>query len=171
MTDAVELHKYNPDWPIVFESERALLTLILGRNALRIDHMGSTAIPGLTAKPIIDVIVLVTSLDEAVAAVPALEAIGYSFWADNPDKTKLFLVRGLPPAPRRTHHLHIHADADEVERHLIFRDYLRAHSDVRDSYAALKTDLAARFRNDREAYTNHKTAFINEVVRAARLSK
>jgi len=171
VTDAVELHKYNPNWPVVFESERALLTLIFGRNALRIDHMGSTAIPGLAAKPIIDVVVLARNLDEAVATVPELEATGYSFWADNPDKTKLFLVRGLPPAPRRTHHLHIHADSDEVERHLIFRDYLRAHYDVRDAYAALKTDLAARFRNDREAYTNHKTAFINEVVRAARLSK
>jgi GrpB-like predicted nucleotidyltransferase (UPF0157 family) len=92
--------------------------------------------------------------------------MGYSFWADNPDTTKLFLVKGLPPAPQRTHHLHIYENADEVERHLIFRDRLRAEPQLRDAYLALKTDLASRFRNDREAYTNHKADFISDVVRS-----
>ncbi len=168
MTDTVELHPYDLDWPAAFERERGLITPIFGANALRIEHMGSTSIPDLPAKPIIDIIVLVRDLDDAIAAVPALEATGYSYWADNPDKAKLFLVRGLPPSPHRTHHFHIYANPGEVQRHLAFRDHLRAHPDVREAYTALKTELAARFRNDREGYTSHKTGFIAEVVEAAR---
>jgi GrpB-like predicted nucleotidyltransferase (UPF0157 family) len=168
LTEPVELLPYDPNWPAAFESERTLIAPILGTNAIRIEHMGSTSIPGLPAKPIIDVIVLVDDLDAARSAIPALEATGYSFWADNPDKTKLFLVRGLPPAPHRTHHLHIYDNPDEVDRHLVFRDRLRADPELRDGYLTLKIDLAARFRDDREAYTNHKAAFINTVVRPAR---
>ena len=166
MTEPIELSPYDPSWPAAFEHERVLIAPILGPNAIRIEHMGSTSIPGLPAKPIIDVIVLVDDLAAARSAIPALEATGYSFWADNPDKSKLFLVRGLPLAPHRTHHLHIYDNADEVDRHLIFRDRLRARPDLRDAYLALKTDLASRFRTDREAYTNHKTDFIDGVVRA-----
>jgi GrpB-like predicted nucleotidyltransferase (UPF0157 family) len=167
LTEPIELSAYDPTWPAAFERERALIAPILGTNAVQIEHMGSTSIPGLPAKPIIDVIVLVDDLEAARDAIPALEATGYSFWADNPDTTKLFLVKGLPPAPRRTHHLHIYENADEVARHLIFRDRLRAKPQLRDAYLALKTDLASRFRNDREAYTNHKADFINDVVRSA----
>jgi GrpB-like predicted nucleotidyltransferase (UPF0157 family) len=167
LTEPVELSDYDSNWPATFERERVLIAPILGANAIEIEHMGSTSIPGLRAKPIIDVIVLVDALAAARAAIPALEATGYSFWADNPDKTKLFLVKGLPPAPHRTHHLHIYENAEEVERHLAFRDRLRAQPELRDAYLALKTDLARRFRNDREAYTDHKADFINEVVRSA----
>jgi GrpB-like predicted nucleotidyltransferase (UPF0157 family) len=126
--------------------------------------MGSTAVPGLPAKPVIDIIVLVDDLEQGRAAIPALEAVGYSFWADNPDKSKLFLAKGLPPAPRRTHNLHIYADADEVRRHLLFRDHLRSNTAARDAYLAVKQDLARRFRDDREAYTEGKTAFIDAIV-------
>lgn len=126
--------------------------------------MGSRAVPGLPAKPIIDIIVLVGGLAEAHRAIPALEDVGYSFWRDNPDKTKLYLAKGLPPAPRRTHHLHIHDDADEVQRHLIFRDHLRSSAAARAAYLSLKEELAARFRDDREAYSKGKTAFVDGLV-------
>jgi GrpB-like predicted nucleotidyltransferase (UPF0157 family) len=164
LTEPIELHPYDPDWPAAFERERTLIAPLLGTNATQIEHMGSTSIPGLPAKPIIDLIVLVDDLDAARSAIPTLEATGYSFWADNPDKTKLYLVKGLPPAPHRTHHLHIYDDADEVRRHLVFRDHLRAHPEVRDAYLALKQALAGRFRDDREAYSKHKTAFIDGIV-------
>ena len=168
MTEPIEIHPSDPEWPAAFERERDLLAPILGINAIRIEHMGSTSIPGLPAKPIIDIIVLVDDLKLAHGAIPALEATGYSFWADNPDKTKLFLVKGLPPAPHRTHHLHIYEDEDEVERHLTFRDHLRTHPEALGAYLALKEALAVRFRNDREAYTDHKAEFINAIVRAGR---
>ncbi|WP_375450263.1 GrpB family protein [uncultured Devosia sp.] len=164
MSEAIELHAADPLWPAAFEAERTLILPCFAVAPLLLEHMGSTAIPGLPAKPIIDIIVLVEDLKTARAAIPALEAQGYSYWADNPDTTKLYLAKGLPPAPRRTHHLHIHDHPDEVTRHLLFRDHLRAHDDVRDRYLALKQDLAARFRTDRESYSKLKTDFIDPLI-------
>jgi GrpB-like predicted nucleotidyltransferase (UPF0157 family) len=164
LTEAVELHAYDPNWPAAFERERRLIGPLFPRPPRLIEHMGSTSVPGLPAKPIIDIIVLVDDLEHGRAAISALEATGYSFWADNPDKTKLYLVKGLPPAPRRTHHLHIYDDEDEVQRHLVFRDHLRSSPEARAAYLALKEELAARFRDDREAYSRNKTEFVDELV-------
>jgi GrpB-like predicted nucleotidyltransferase (UPF0157 family) len=129
--------------------------------------MGSTSVPGLPAKPIIDIIVLVGDLEAARGVIPALETTGYSFWADNPDKTKLFLAKGLPPAPRRSHHLHIYDNAKGVRRHLVFRDRLRTDPTALAAYLALKQGLAVRYRDDREAYTAHKSSFIEDIVAPA----
>jgi GrpB-like predicted nucleotidyltransferase (UPF0157 family) len=164
VTEPVEIHTYDPDWPAAFERERQLIAPLFPKPPQLIEHMGSTAIPGLPAKPIIDVIVLVDDLETGRTAIPALEATGYSFWAANPDTTKLYLAKGLPPAPRRTHHLHIYDDPDEVQRHLIFRDHLRADPSARAAYLALKQELAVRFRDDREAYSAGKTAFVEDLV-------
>lgn len=164
MAEPVELFPPDEDWPAAFLRERDLILPLFPAPPRVIEHMGSTAIPGLPAKPIIDIIVLVDALEAARQAIGPLDASGYSFWADNPDKSKLFLVKGLPPAPRRTHHLHIHADSAEVERHLIFRDILRANPAAREAYLALKQDLATRFRDDREAYSKGKTDFIDNLV-------
>jgi GrpB-like predicted nucleotidyltransferase (UPF0157 family) len=162
--EIVELHPYDPDWPAAFERERQVIAPLFPTPPRVIEHMGSTSIPGLPAKPIIDIIVLVDDLEAGRTAIPALEAAGYSFWTANPDKTKLYLVKGLPPAPRRTHHLHVYDDEREVERHLIFRDRLRTDPGARGAYLALKRDLADRFRDDREAYSSAKTAFVDELV-------
>ena len=162
--ERISIAAYDPAWPARFERERVRIVAALGESARSIEHIGSTAVPGLPAKPVIDIIVLVGDLAAGLAAVPALEDGGYSYWRDNPDKAKLFLVKGLPPAPHRTHHLHIHADRTEVDRHLAFRDALRRDTALRDQYAALKRGLAQRFRHDRDAYSNAKTAFVDEVV-------
>jgi GrpB-like predicted nucleotidyltransferase (UPF0157 family) len=167
VNEPIELHPYDPDWPAVFERERELIAPLFPVPPLLIEHMGSTSIRGLPAKPIIDLIVLVDDVATARAAIPALEATGYSFWVDNPDTTKLYLVKGLPPAPRRTHHLHIYDDEPEVRRHLIFRDHLRSHPEAVAAYVALKEDLAMRYRDDREAYTEGKAVFIDEIVSRA----
>ncbi len=164
MAEPVELLDPDEEWPAAFERERALILPLFPVPPRLVEHMGSTAIPGLPAKPIIDIIVLVDDLEAARPAIGPLEATGYSFWAGNPDKSKFYLAKGLPPAPRRTHHLHIHDDADKVARHLIFRDHLRANPAARDAYLALKQDLAARFRDDREAYSQGKTDFIDSLV-------
>lgn len=163
-SEPIELHDSDTGWAAAFERERPLIAAAFASPPLLVEHMGSTSVPGLPAKPIIDIIVLVEHLDHGRAAIPALEAIGYSFWADNPDKSKLFLAKGLPPAPRRTHHLHIHVDPAEVRRHLLFRDHLRSSAEARQAYLSLKSDLALRFRHDRQAYTEGKTAFIEAIV-------
>jgi len=167
--DEIHLVPYDGEWPRKFAVERDFFATCFVAPPLRIEHIGSTAIPGLSAKPIIDIMVLVIDLDHGRAALPALEAGGYSHWRDNPDTARLFLVKGLPPsASQRTHHLHIVADPARLDRHLLFRDALRADPALRDAYQALKIDLAERYRLDREAYTDAKTGFVEQVLATVR---
>jgi GrpB-like predicted nucleotidyltransferase (UPF0157 family) len=168
--DEVFLVESDPAWPDKFRAEAALVASIIGRDRIiAIEHIGSTAIPGLPAKPIIDIMVLVHELTDGLRAVPALEAIGYSYWRANPNKQHLRLVKGLPPAaPQRTHHLHVIADLRELHRHTLFRDYLRAHPEERAAYLGLKRVLAAQFVDDREAYTGGKRDYIDAAVDRAR---
>ena len=162
--DAIEIVPYDPAWSASYENEAALVLACLDHAPLRIAHMGSTAVPGLAAKPVIDIIVLVGDLDEVRPSILRLEDTGYSYWRDNPDKTKLFLVKGLPPAPTRTHHLHVYTDAKEFDRRIRFRDALRERASLRADYAGLKHMLAERFACDREAYTAGKAEFIARAV-------
>jgi GrpB-like predicted nucleotidyltransferase (UPF0157 family) len=167
--DDIELVAPDPTWPAQFrhEAERVIALIGAGR-VLAFEHVGSTAIPDLAAKPIIDMMALLRDVQDGLAAVPALESIGYSFWRDNPRRDRLFLVKGLPPsAPRRTHHLHMLADAAELRRHTLFRDYLRAHPHEATAYLALKRDLARRFEHDREAYTDGKDDHVAGVLSRA----
>lgn len=168
--DEIELSAPDPDWPRRFEEEAASLRTILHDDLLiGLEHIGSTAVPELPAKPIIDIMGVITDLSGArERLVGPLQAAGYAFWADNPATDRLFFVKGLPPsAPRRTHHLHLMEAGPAVHRHLAFRDYLRAHPEEARRYAALKAKLAERFRTDREAYTDAKAAYIESVVAKA----
>lgn len=165
--DEIELVPSDPDWPRLFDAEAARLRAIIPADLLLdIDHIGSTAVPGMPAKPIIDIQATVTDLEAArTRLVDPLEAAGYTFRADNPDTDRLFFVKGLPPsAPRRTHHLHIMEAGPGALRHVAFRDILRDQPDVARRYAALKRDLAARFRHDRKAYTEAKGQFIEAAL-------
>lgn len=165
MSEAVELRPYDPAWATTFAQEHETLLCCFDVPPLALEHIGSTAVPGLPAKPIIDILALVDSRARAEAAVPALEAVGYRNVADYPDPNRLVLIKRRPDGDR-SHHLHVHSDAEEVARHLIFRDCLRADAALRDAYAELKANLAERFRDDRAAYSKHKTAFIDPIVLA-----
>ena len=165
MTDAIELSPADPNWPAAFTVARASILPCFHKPPLLIEHMGSTAIPGLPAKPIIDMIVLVEDLQQGHAAAVALEVAGFVYRADYADTTKLLFMKRDAGDGRRTHHLHVHEDADEVSRHLIFRDALRDDDTLRDAYRDLKQALALRFRDDRMAYSRYKTAFVDQVVR------
>lgn len=165
--DEIELAPPDPDWPRRYEEEAVRLRAIIPADLLiDLEHIGSTAVPGLVAKPIIDIQAMVTDLEAAKARlIEPLEAAGYAFWAENPDTDRLFFVKGLPPsAPRRTHHLHIMEAGPGALRHIAFRDYLRDHPGEAERYADLKQDLARRHRTDREAYTAAKGAFIEDVL-------
>ena len=165
--DDITLVAYDPKWPAHYEAEIARVSKALPAGLIvAAEHFGSTAIPGLAAKPIIDILIAVRSLSEARAvAVGPLDALGYAFWSDNPKTDRLFFVKGLPPsAPQRTHHLHMTEIGGEMWQRLIFRDYLRAHPDETARYAALKHALAARHSQDREAYTDAKSAYVDAVL-------
>lgn len=167
--DDVVLVPYDEQWPRLFAQEAAHVHYLLGALVTRIEHIGSTAVPGLDAKPIIDLLVGVRALDEAKQqAVPVLEAVGYSYWRDNPNGERMFLVRGLPPNGPRTHHIHMVEPASESWERVLFRDYLRGHPDEAQRYARLKHELAVQFPLDREAYTDGKGEYIAAVLAKAR---
>jgi GrpB-like predicted nucleotidyltransferase (UPF0157 family) len=170
--DEIEIVDYDTSWPRLFEEERVLLERALHAGSiLTIEHAGSTAIPGLPAKPIIDIFVAVRSIEVARAVlVEPIEAMGYVYWAENPDRERMFFVKGMPPyGTRRTHHIHVLEPANAAWRRVLaFRDYLREHPDEAQRYHGLKRDLAQRYRTDREAYTRAKDSYVLAVVEMAR---
>jgi GrpB-like predicted nucleotidyltransferase (UPF0157 family) len=165
--DEVHLIEYDPVWPELYAAEDERLKAVLPAGLVSsIEHFGSTAVPGLTAKPIIDILVEVRSVKEArEIAIQPLEAIGYAFWSDNPRRDRMFFVKGLPPdAPHRTHHVHIMESGEDMRDQLLFRDYLRTHPGEALRYGNSKLELMAQFRNDREAYTAAKSTYVKDIL-------
>jgi GrpB-like predicted nucleotidyltransferase (UPF0157 family) len=168
--DEVVIVEYDPNWVFLFEQEAARIRAVLdGGLITRIEHFGSTAVPGLAAKPIIDLLVGVRSLEEAKqVALSQLKCLGYAYWFDNPDPQRMFFVKGLPPNSLRTHHIHMVEPESLLWERLLFRDYLRRHSDEAAYYAQVKYNFAQRFSSDREAYTMSKAEYIESVMQKAR---
>ena len=164
MTAPVYIEVYDAAWPKRFEVERELLREVLGPwLAGPIEHVGSTAVFGLAAKPIVDIMAGVSSLAESRPAIDALAAHGYCHHSYAEDVEHWF----CKPSPElRTHHLHLVPVHSELwQQRLVFRDALRAQPARAAEYARLKVELAERHRFDREAYTRAKSAFIGEVLR------
>lgn len=162
--DEIQLVEYDPRWPAMFDQEVARLLDAIGDMIVRIEHIGSTAIPGIEAKPIIDILIGVTSIEAVDSVIPELNAIGYQHWKY---PKRIFFVKGLPPNGPRTHHLHfVELDAPDWGG-LVFRDYLRAHSEEALHYNDLKRRLARQFPSDRDSYTAAKTPYVESVMRKA----
>lgn len=163
--DKIIVVPYDPQWPKLFSQLAAALRNALGGTALRIDHIGSTSIPGLDAKPIIDVQISVKSFDPLDLYRIPLETLGYTFRADNPERTKRYFREA--PGHRRTH-IHVRQAGSWSEQFaLLFRDYLRTHAEDAQRYAALKYQLAAQYGEDRLGYVAGKEPFIWEIMRRA----
>jgi GrpB-like predicted nucleotidyltransferase (UPF0157 family) len=162
----IRIVSYDPRWPMRFESERAILEHALGEWVVGgIHHVGSTAIPGMDAKAVIDILVGVHDLESSRPCFAGLRALGYKY---APYKTEEMHWFCKPDRRHRTHHLHLKAfGSSEYRDELAFRDYLRSDADVARRYAALKHQLAQRFEHDREAYTAAKTDFIRGVLQRA----
>ena len=174
LSEEILIQAYNPAWPGLFEQEkRHLLACLPGDLVQRIEHFGSTAVPGLCAKPIIDMLVSVTSLEETkTRIVPILESQGYDyFWRptwgdDTPPFYAWFIKRD--ERGRRTHHIHmVEAHFEHWDR-LLFRDALIENPGLVLEYARLKQDLARTHAHDRVAYTRAKTNFIEAVTRKSK---
>ncbi len=174
LKEKIEVVPYNPRWPEIFEQERRHLLFCLPLDLVRrIEHFGSTAVPGICAKPVVDMLVEVTSLDETRKRIaPLLEAQGYDYfwrptWGDNTPPFYVFFIK-RDKNGRRTHHIHmVESDFAHWER-LLFRDYLVEHPDVARQYSELKKKLSQVHRHDREAYTHAKTEFIEAVTEKAK---
>ncbi len=158
--DLIEIIDYDPSWMDSYLQERPALVKALGHSALEIHHVGSTSVPGLAAKPIVDIMVASPDLSNIDIFSVALMPLGYVF-VPQEDPERLFFRKGMP----RTHHLHIvkiHSWA--YWRHLWFRDYLIDHASTAEEYECLKRVLASRFKADREAYTKGKEAWVEMVM-------
>lgn len=175
----VAIAPYDAGWAEAFRAEREHLLACLPADLVRrVEHFGSTAVPGLAAKPIVDVLVEVTDLEATKARIaPLLEAQGYDyFWRpthgdDGPPFYAWFIKRD-PASGARTHHIHmVEASFTEHWDRLFFRDYLIAHPEAAREYEALKRRLASEFPHDRVAYTRAKGEFIARVTREAKGSR
>lgn len=164
--EPIRLSPYDPAWPRRFEEERSALEDAIGGWVVGgIHHVGSTAVAGLEAKPIIDILVGISDLEESRACFEPLARLGYLHAPYLPDEMH-WLCK--PHPSRRTHHLHlVPAGSRRYRDELAFRDILRAEPRLASEYAALKRALAARFENDREAYTDAKASFVRRALSEA----
>lgn len=167
----VEVVDHDPAWAGRFAEQRIVVEGLLEPWLTGpVEHIGSTAVPGLRAKPVIDMLAPVGSLADARAAVPVLADAGWMFWPEDPcGHYRLWLLR--PRSEARTHHLQVIEGEDPHARALLaFRDALRADAGLRHEYASLKEQLSERHQANRNAYTNAKGAFIDRVLRQEGIS-
>jgi GrpB-like predicted nucleotidyltransferase (UPF0157 family) len=161
--EPIRLEPYDPSWPSRYEEERAVLEAAIGEWAVGgVHHIGSTAIPGMEAKPIIDILVGVRDLASSRACFDRITTVGYVYAPYRTEEMHWF----CKPGPRRrTHHLHlVPADSSRFRHELAFRNYLRNHPEAAQGYVALKKELAQKFEHDREAYTSGKGDFVRAVL-------
>lgn len=159
--EPIVLVPHDPRWLADAEAECRRITDACGSNVLRVEHIGSTSVPGLVAKPILDLMPLVRSFDDGFACVAAMRReLGYWYAGDYGIPGRHLFVKGSP----RTHHAHMLVDGSkEARRHLAVRDVLRTMPEMAARYAELKQGLATRFGDDRESYATAKSAFMREL--------
>ena len=150
---------YRPQWQEDFRQEAEKIRAVLGDNCIRICHIGSTAVEGLAAKPIIDIMPVVADLNGVDACRPGLEGLGYEYCGEFGIPGRRYLRKG---GDERTHQIHVFRQDDRANiiRHLAVRDYLRRHEEEREAYAALKLSLAAQYPYDIEKYCDGKDSFV-----------
>ena len=170
MKPPVEIVDYDPRWPLVYAREKDRILRVIGNKVVGIEHVGSTAVSGLGAKPIIDITVGVRRLSDAEVCIEPLGSIGYEYVPEYEKELpeRRYFRKG--PEGVRNKHFHLHMvqhDGGFWKRDLMFRDYLRCHPDVAQQYCELKRKLAEKHRLNREAYTDAKTSFVESVLAEA----
>lgn len=166
MPQHITVLDYNPEWPLKYAKEREHIVRILKENCISIYHIGSTSVPGLAAKPIIDIMAVVRSLERVDSAAEAFSEIGYEFLGEFGIAGRRYLRKG---GDERTHQIHIFQADDwkNIGRHLAFRDYMRTHEKEREEYAEIKRNLAQRFPYDIDGYCDGKKDFLREMEERA----
>ena len=156
---------YDNRWPEMFEAESSLLKTLLGSVAKNVHHIGSTSVPGLSAKPVIDMLLEVSDIDELDTYTSAMARAGYVARGENGIPGRRYFIKG---GDQRSHQVHAFAAGDrQVLRHLALRDYLRINNDIADMYAELKHSAALLSRNDAHRYSALKANFIEHHLRLA----
>ena len=166
----IRIVPYNPAWITLFEQEKVLIIKVLGDElALNIEHIGSTSIAGLAAKPVIDMLVETPKLSDEIKQfiTKRLETVGYGNMHNSETETKMTFGKGydLTVVSAQTYHVHIREKGNMPQDEIYFRDYLRQNSDARDEYAKLKYELAEKHQFNREKYMQAKTEFIKKCLK------
>lgn len=166
MAQQVNVKEFDLGWKALFEKEAELIRSILGDSCKAVHHIGSTAVDGLPAKPIIDILTVVDDIEAVDKLIPQFEAAGYEYLGELGLAERRYLRKG---GIERTHLLQIYAESCSfhIERHLAVRDYLRSNKEIAEEYGALKTRLAKKFPNNNEAYCDGKDGFVDALERAA----
>ena len=160
----IKIVPYNSDWPLKFEHHKSRMLNALGSSAVQLEHIGSTAVPALAAKPIIDMLLVVKDSSNESSYLPTLEGLGYVLRVREPDFHEHRMFR----TPELDVHLHVYsAGSTEVERYITFRDRLRSNLSERKKYAQLKSQLATQSWDDMNEYANAKSSFIEETIERA----
>ena len=168
----IQLAGYSPQWPLIFEAERTVLASVFAGLSFRIEHIGSTAVPSLGAKPIVDVLVGAPSLADIEMRIPAIEVLGYQYVPEHEAVLPQRRFFAKPVVHPRQFHVHaVATNSSFFAEHLLFRDSLRANPRLAAEYFSLKVELAARFGDDREGYTDAKSSFIQSVIRHPALGR
>lgn len=168
MSHPVRVVDYDSQWPVLYEQEKRRVLEAIGHKVLSIEHVGSTAVPGLGAKPIIDIMACVLNSKDADDCVLLLKDIGYSDVTPQPENPDWYYCLGRGPHSVG-YHLHlVRFMSDFWERHLLFRDFLRTHPETAQQYHELKKELTVKYVDNRVAYTESKTEFIESVIAKAR---
>jgi len=167
MTRKIEVVPHNPNWAAMFQAEADQLTPIFGSEAVAIEHIGSSAIPGIKAKPIIDILVAVKDIEQVDDFNEQMIALGYEPRGEFGIPGRRYFSTGHTDADRPRHVHAFQSGNPQVARHIDFRDYMRAHPDDAQAYSRLKETLAEKFPNDVESYTGGKSDFIHEIDRKA----
>jgi len=162
----VSIEDYTGEWLEAFEEERDRLVAAVGLLAIAIEHVGSTSVPGLCAKPVIDIAIGVTDLLTGKECIGPLSNLGYEYKGDAGISGRHFFAKGNPE--NRTHYVHVEPLNGVLWRnHILFRDYLRCHPDEAATYGQLKRALAEKFIEDRDAYALGKNSYIENIIRIA----
>ena len=163
----VKVHPPNPQWPQDFEAEAAQIALALGNNVAHIHHIGSTSIPNIYAKPVIDMLVEVSAIDQVDAYNGAMAALGYTAMGEYGLPGRRYFRKDNAEGVR-THHVHtFQLGSSEVVRHLAFRDFMRANPDCAQQYSDLKRALAAQHPDDIDGYMDGKDEFVKAMEQRA----
>ena len=164
LSKPIEIRDYDPDWPLQYAREEARIRSILGERVIRIGHVGSTSVPGLPAKPVVDIALEVPNSAAESAYVPELEAGGYVLQIREPEWFEHRIFKG----PETNINLHVFTTGcAEVDRMLLFRDWLRANAADRELYAGAKRELAARDWKYAQQYADAKTAVVHDIMSRA----
>ena len=162
----VEIVEYSLDWPLVFEREAEAILEACRPLVTEVHHVGSTSVPGLAAKPLLDMMPIAAGPAEGLEAVPRMTALGYLYSGENGIPGRFYFDRVVDG--RTVAHVHmLPAGHPDARKHLVFRDHLRTHPDAAREYEQLKREFASKYRDDRRTYTDSKADFISAIIEAA----